>query len=152
MNEIVRGLWQGGVSSLTEASQFDLVVLCALEVQPGTPYYSEVTRGQNMPPELRCPMDDVAPGRADDRIRATWAAHQVAKRMARQERVLVTCFAGRNRSGLVSALALVMLGASSSAAIRRVRAARPNALTNDAFVKWIEQRQTQHGRHAVRVA
>jgi len=55
-------------------------------------------------------------------------------------RILVTCAQGRNRSGLVVALALLELGASPKDAIGAVRQARgPHALSNAWFVKLIHE-------------
>jgi hypothetical protein len=51
----------------------------------------------------------------------------------------VTCWQGRNRSGVVSALALVRLGAPPKVAIGLVRKARgETALSNETFVRIIE--------------
>ena len=63
------------------------------------------------------------------------AAEIVARRVRSGERVLVTCAMGRNRSGLVSALALHFLtGISGAEAARLVKARRHNALTNRYFM------------------
>ncbi len=58
-------------------------------------------------------------------------------------RVLVTCMQGRNRSGLVSALMLIRLGATADAAIRSIRRARVNALTNEQFVLLLRSAQAR---------
>ena len=53
--------------------------------------------------------------------------------------VLTMCNAGRNRSGLLSALIVHHLfGIPGSEAIEVVRARRPNALANDYFVSFLE--------------
>jgi protein-tyrosine phosphatase len=53
-------------------------------------------------------------------------------------RVVVNCAAGRNRSGLLVARALIALGHPAAEAIRLVRAARgPHALSNRGFVRWL---------------
>ncbi len=68
------------------------------------------------------------------------AARTVAERVAAGRRVLVHCWAGLNRSGVVSARALMFMGVPVSEAIARVRAARgENALFNDAFVAWLHE-------------
>jgi protein-tyrosine phosphatase len=52
--------------------------------------------------------------------------------------VLTYCHAGRNRSGLFSALLVMRLtGCIGDTAITRVRAGRPNALANPHFVDFI---------------
>lgn len=53
--------------------------------------------------------------------------------------VLTMCNAGRNRSGLLSALIVHHLfGIPGSDAVEVVRAGRPNALANDYFVEFLE--------------
>ena len=52
--------------------------------------------------------------------------------------MLVHCWAGLNRSGVVSARALMFMGVPVTDAIARVRAARGAwALSNAAFVEWL---------------
>lgn len=69
-------------------------------------------------------------------IRVT--AKAVCDRVAQGRRVLVHCAAGLNRSGIVSARALMFMGYSPTEAIAKVRAARGSyALCNTAFVKWL---------------
>jgi len=52
----------------------------------------------------------------------------------RGERVLVTCWQGRNRSALVAALALYLLsGADGGGILRHIQGRRPGALTNPVF-------------------
>lgn len=63
----------------------------------------------------------------------------VAQRVYQGDRVLVTCHAGLNRSGLVSALALCALGMEPDEAIKLVRERRsPDALFNQQFVRVIK--------------
>lgn len=55
--------------------------------------------------------------------------------------VLVHCWGGRNRSGLVIALALTRLqGITGAAAVKAVKAVRSGALVNQHFVKYLEAR------------
>ncbi|MCZ2111927.1 MAG: dual specificity protein phosphatase family protein [Dehalococcoidia bacterium] len=55
-------------------------------------------------------------------------------------RVLVTCAAGRNRSGIVIAEHLIQTGwGSAEKTIATIQAARHKALTNDAFVAWLRR-------------
>jgi hypothetical protein len=66
------------------------------------------------------------------------AARTVAERVTAGRRVLVHCWAGLNRSGVVSARALMFMGLSATDAIAAVRAARgEDALFNDHFVAWL---------------
>jgi len=64
-----------------------------------------------------------------------WYAHWVSQ----GGRVLTMCNAGRNRSGLLSALIVRELGGiPGAAAMKIVRDARPNAIANPHFVKFLE--------------
>jgi protein-tyrosine phosphatase len=55
--------------------------------------------------------------------------------------VLVHCWGGRNRSGLVSALALRRLqGITGAEAVKAVKAVRAGALVNQYFVDYLEKR------------
>ena len=66
---------------------------------------------------------------------AIHAARDVAAAVRAGRKVLVTCWAGLNRSGLVSALALHLLtGRSGSWCIGAVQHGRQHALGNPAFV------------------
>ncbi len=66
--------------------------------------------------------------------------------------VVVMCHAGRNRSGLVSALTVrELLGCSGQQAIEWVRAARPRALANVAFEGYLTGLTSQRALRAVPV-
>ncbi len=67
---------------------------------------------------------------------------------AKGEAVLVTCAAGRNRSGLVLAEFLIQRGVEKGVpakrakeVIKNIQARRANALTNALFVKWLLRRR-----------
>ncbi len=52
---------------------------------------------------------------------------------------LIQCHAGRNRSGLLSALIVRnLLGVSGAEALATVRAGRPNAVANPVFERYLE--------------
>lgn len=55
------------------------------------------------------------------------------------DRVYVLCQQGMNRSGLVAALVLRALGATSDEAVAVVRNARPGALNNATFVELVRR-------------
>ena len=75
---------------------------------------------------------------AVDMDRVVGAAVWAHARWAAGDRVLVRCQAGLNRSGLVTALVLMLAGWEPAAAVRQIRAARsPHALYNPAFVEWL---------------
>lgn len=112
----------------------DVLVLCAQELQDRR-YFPGLR-------VVRAPLDDSAVRAISEgewRV-ARAAAREVALRIAAGQTVLVTCAMGRNRSGLVSALALRHLtGCSGARAARIVRALRPHALTNTSFVERLLQ-------------
>lgn len=125
---------------------FDMIVLCARELQ--------------LPPEtfpgvdvVHAPNDDsVALPLTKEKLRiAIRAADAVARRIQDGGRVLVTCAAGLNRSGLVSALALHKLyGWAGDECVRTVRAKRVaskrhpgKALSNAEFVAAIRRLQAR---------
>ena len=77
-------------------------------------------------------------GEMENPSRVRDAARTVADRVIAGRRVLVHCWAGLNRSGVVSARALMFMGVPVSGAIAAVRAARgTNALFNTHFVAWL---------------
>ncbi len=112
---------------------FDVVLLCAKEYQP---------RSRELPHVLvvHCGFDDsLSPTQADVDT-ALEASRVAADRIMRGDRVLISCWLGKNRSGLVTALTLVRLyGLSGREAVEAVRAARPGALVNPAFVSLVEE-------------
>lgn len=66
-------------------------------------------------------------------------AARAAAHIRNAGRVLTLCHAGRNRSGLMSALIVRhMLGVSGSDAIHVVRQGRPNAIANPTFITYLE--------------
>jgi protein-tyrosine phosphatase len=94
---------------------------------------------------IYCPFDDSRerPSKEErDQIIAT--AKLVVDALRNGQHVLVTCRAGLNRSGLVTALSLMMLGDSAVQAIARVRAARgESALSNPTFVRALYRADRQ---------
>lgn len=129
--EVTTGLWQGSAPDTgpyVRMAGFDALVLAAKEYQPSDGSFPGVL-------VLRLPIED-APISWDDWVRAVDVATRVSGVRARGGRVLSTCQAGLNRSGLVSALSLIILdGMSPPTAIARVRSRRPGALFNESFVR-----------------
>lgn len=119
-------LAQGAAPPSSVQLPFDTIVLAAMEYQPDMPGY-EV---------LRVPLDDGPPPTPEERtlIRAT--ARDVARRVRAGRRVLVTCWQGRNRSGVIAGLALVELGLPGPRAARRIQRLR-NGLTNPHFLDMV---------------
>ncbi|MHC4814343.1 MAG: protein-tyrosine phosphatase family protein [Planctomycetota bacterium] len=111
-------------------SGFKVLVLAAREYQPPAWSFPGVD-------VIRLPMDDVdRPLNEAQRARVKLAAQIVSQRARRGERVLVTCAAGLNRSGLIVGTALKLAGLGGCDAVRRIRRARgPLALSNPSFVQ-----------------
>lgn len=116
-------LAQGSAPPTDVHLPFDVVVLSAMEYQPAMPYVQTV---------IHVPLDDGPQPDKAERFRIRKAAREVADRVRLGERVLVTCWQGRNRSGVISGLALVQLGIPPAEAVRRIRELR-NGLTNPWF-------------------
>ena len=125
-------LAQGARPPTGAALPFDTVVLCAVEAQPHLAQRGlEVLR-------LRLNDDGEVPTQEEmqQAVDAGWA---VARRLKQRKRVLVTCQMGLNRSGLVSALALMNLGCTPARAIAKVKKARGAfALSNKHFRTFVE--------------
>lgn len=139
-DEIVPGLWQGSLpprgSAVADAG-FNLLVLCARDYQRPSDDYPGVE-------VLHAPNDDSQWSRpkSKDMAVAAWAARKVVTALQQGSKVLVTCFAGINRSALVVALAIHGLhGYSGEACVQLIRDKRklnrPGdlALDNDYFVE-----------------
>lgn len=142
-SEIVPGLWQGGVpwpGAEAANAGFDMIVFAAREWQPMPFMYPDVQI-------VKVPLDDDY-DRAMPRLQALAAmrvAAMVAKAVRSGQKVLVTCFAGRNRSGLIVALAVMELcGVDGVQAARVVRERRQTpmgpALANPQFRAMLGER------------
>jgi protein-tyrosine phosphatase len=133
-DRVAKHLWQGSLPwEGVDPRQFQTLVLCAMEYQPRGQFPGVTV--------IHVPMDDSERPTTDAELRgALVAARAVVRALAAGDRVLVTCAAGRNRSGLVSALVLRLLGMPPGRAIAAVRAARgPEALSRPAFVSFVER-------------
>lgn len=132
-SEIIPGLSQGSAPPIGSPLPFDVVVLCANEYQPppgsfGKAKVRSVGLDDSGPPPTKRQAQD-----------AIVMASNVTRDVHLGRDVLVTCWMGLNRSGLVSALTLVNLGYSSDRAVSLVRKARGVfALSNRHFVKLIQ--------------
>jgi protein-tyrosine phosphatase len=129
-SQVTRGLFVGSAAdAVNDVGGVDVLVLCAEEFQPA--------EGTGVPIVLHAPMDD-APMTPKIARAACGAADEVAKYLRGGACVLVTCFLGFNRSGLVAALALKRCGLSPGAAVEAVRRARgPSALSNRSFERFV---------------
>jgi len=159
--EIYAGLWQGGWPTPGEwlASQgFSTLVLCAHEYQPPRVFPSMIAAQPGLRDAdpwpgvevIYAPLDDdfEEPPPRDVLRGAVYAGRMVAQRLAERSKVLVTCWQGRNRSGLVSAIGLHLhLGISGKAAARIVQTRRKGALRNPQFCALLDGLQAPVARH-----
>ena len=143
-HEVHERLWVGAApdhGKLVANRGFTHLVLCAMGYQAGADSFPGTV-------VLHCPFED------DDSIMAGAVMTQVflaARAVAEAHRaggnVLVTCRAGINRSALVTALALQMLGFEPAASVVRIRARRhAHCLANECFLR-IALRQNRAADH-----
>ena len=130
-------LAQGSAPAPGVRMPFDTVVLAAAEYQPELPGF-EVLR---IPLYDRFPPDP--PPDAMTRAAVQETARRIARRVRAGRRVLVTCRAGINRSGLVAGLALCELGVPGLQAATVIRMLR-NGLHNPYFLRMVV-RSSAHG-------
>jgi protein-tyrosine phosphatase len=134
---IIPGLYQGSIPVTGDELRnrgFHTLILCAEEHQPSSVNFPGLK-------VVHAPNDDNGSQPTSKEMRiALQAADVVARDVAKGKNVLVTCMQGRNRSGLVTALAVSRLtGMSGRQSIRLVKHLRKNALTNPAFCQVLEQ-------------
>lgn len=119
--------WEG--SDLLRLMGFDTIVLCAQEYQPPAHRFPGLK-------VIHAPFDDRPLLSLSDTHIVQTTARQVYGELQRGRRVLVTCQAGRNRSGLVCARVLMkMSGAPAHLVVDHVQRLRRDALTNEVFVR-----------------
>lgn len=133
-SQITPNIWVGAVPTDLENLPnrgFSHLVLCAEEHQ----FPNKKVEGLDI---RRCPLIDIDVGEIFNLDQAINAAHWTADAAFSGGKVLVTCAAGVNRSALVTALALRLLGVSPQAAIDQIRARRfPYCLSNDTFYNTV---------------
>jgi hypothetical protein len=133
LSEIVPNLWQGSrhsISRFLDRYKFNVLVLCAEEWQPPRSMFPdsvEVIYSPNADDPFRDPT-------RNELLRAVHSGRRVAIAVRKNRKVLTTCMAGLNRSGLVNAIALHFLtGDDGRTCMRRVRLKRLGALGNAKF-------------------
>lgn len=143
-HEIVPGLWQGSLpppGDEVKTRGFTQLVLCARELQPPAELFHDVA-------VVYAPNDDSPEygGLNREKLRtALQAAKKVVENLKSGGKSLVTCAAGANRSGLVSALALHLLyGWSGNKCINQIRRKRRvrggyTPLSNTQFVAALQK-------------
>lgn len=121
------------MGSVVRRAGFTLLVLCADEYQPPAESFSAVQ-------VIYAPNHDIPDVGRKAAITAIHAAQAVAAAIKQGRSVLVTCWMGLNRSGLVSALALRLLRDwTPDQCIEIVQRSRPGALGNHVFRAAIRQ-------------
>lgn len=162
---IYPGLYQGSAPEtgpLVASEGFDTLVLCAYEWQPPKVFDPTLAlalgyggQGANPYPGVTLVyapnVDDTLrpPSRADLAL-ALKAAHHVAARVQAGGKVLVTCQAGKNRSGLVTAMALhEITGIAGKACVDIIKMVRPIALTNRQFVDALQRIQPKKAQKPI---
>jgi len=116
-------------------SGFNVLVLCAQEIQPRSPNFPGVL-------VVHAPIDDARPS-AEEQQTIRNAATIVAGYLKEGRRVLVTCAQGRNRSAVVAAMALKMITRAPCQDVVKVikhyreRDARGPVLCNQHFVNLL---------------
>lgn len=143
---IFLGMYQGGCPEAHEGTTavrdagMTALVLLAEEYQPDASRFPGVE-------VIHAPMDDssVTP---ELWATANRAADAVVRYLGSHDQsVLVTCYEGRNRSGLVCALALHKLKYSAEDAIRKVKSGRGHhALANPYFVQALKDWERDNAR------
>ena len=133
-------LWQGGMTSsgsvrTLENARIKAVVFAAVEFQPKLPDRYDVLRARLYDNPFMNPLEARKVAHCADEVSDMLAAY-----VAGGENVLSSCWAGWNRSGLLSALTIMKLtGMPAEAAISRIRAARgSSALGNPVFVRIVK--------------
>lgn len=159
-HEIAPGLWMGSqppVGHQLAARGFDIVVLCAVEYQPGAEWFPGVS-------VARITLDDARLS-GGDALKSFTLGSEIAKEIKNGKTALVTCRQGRNRSGLVTALTLTQLtGCSGLSACMAIMTRRRSpfgpVLSNESFVNAISEIPemgvtgpvTEHAARAARLA
>jgi protein-tyrosine phosphatase len=133
-HRVSKHLWVGSKPPRSlKGSRFGLSVLCALEDQ--------IPRDV---PTVYCPLVDIEDEMdAESRRDAILAAREVNKARRKGVDVLVTCYAGVNRSAFVAALAMIQAGGRPAEVITKIRLRRVPAggryepLSNREFVRLL---------------
>lgn len=133
LNEIVPNLWQGSRHSISKylgRYKFNVLVFCAEEWQPPRSMYPDsidVIYSPNSDDPFREPT-------RNELLRAVQTGREVATAVRRGKKVLTTCMAGLNRSGLVNAIALHFLtGDDGLTCMNKIHSKRLGTLSNRQF-------------------
>lgn len=135
-HNILPRLWQGSAPKPGRSVArhgFQALVLAAEEHQPPARGFPGVR-------VMHAPLDDhYEPIGADEWEHIIRAANFAVGNVSCGRRTLITCQAGLNRSGIITALTVCLLtGMSGREAVSLVQRRRPDALCNHSFVHHIE--------------
>lgn len=138
-SNVARRLWVGGRPPLErDLPDFDVLVLCAREIQPAMVAFARTV--------IRVPLPDAELTGGEIR-RAVSGGKLVGKSLAAGCRVLVTCAMGINRSALVASIGLGTVNRLTAdqliALMRRRR--HPDALGNEHFQKILRALYRRRG-------
>jgi len=141
MHEVLPGLWQGGThddDTLGNVRFARRPFITKVEFDAVVTMYQYANPAGWFVKEMRYPIYDAKMDTIDlDELFATarWAYDEWAD----GKRVLIRCQAGWNRSGLITALVLMLDGIQATEAINLIRRQRSeNALCNPDFVDFLE--------------
>lgn len=131
---LYQGGWGDDVITLTKKSDITVVALMAEEYQKAPDHLTKYF----------CPLDDSMSLSKEDRSMYNKVTNILAttiynKHLMKGESVLSSCAMGLNRSGLLSAKLLILLGMSPEEAVATIKSNRHGALSNDLFVKMIKE-------------
>lgn len=132
-SNIMKRLWIGSVPPFDrDLPDFDVLVLCAREIQPATMTFTKQV--------IRVPLPD-SPLTAYELKHALKGGQAVARALSEGKRVLSTCAAGLNRSALVAGLGMgLTTHMSATDIILRIRDRRaPAALHNPHFCGYLQR-------------
>jgi len=134
-NEIIPGLWVGSKPPKGEflhKNGYTHVVLCSPDYQLPVYDFPNVN-------VIHCPFEDIDNIMSNSTMALVFVtAKLVAEAHKAGGKVLVTCYAGLNRSALVAALSLRVLGYSSFFAIESLRTNRSKrCLENKTFERLV---------------
>lgn len=128
---IRKGLYMGSKDGV-DSGDFDMVVSAAEE------WKAEPKRGITT---MYVPLRDV-PFDFERHENELWSLVDtsgiIADRIKQGDKVFIFCNMGMNRSGLLTALTLLHLGATPKSAIAAVRRRHPCTLSNESFARAIE--------------
>ena len=136
-------LWIMGTPHSGDVERLGITAVVRVARRPVDPAVASVAAVRHVPLPDGARVDSAAVMNAARAAELLWR---------RGETVLITCMAGRNRSALVAAVALVRLALiPPDSVVAHIRACRPRALDNPHALAWLERwlTLTQQGNEAL---